>query len=52
MLSGNAQSIFKRIDDRWQGERYLLKLETAAQELPKELQMDALQLLSLARRKY
>lgn len=52
VLSGNAQSIFKRIDDRWQGERYLLRLETAARELPKELQMGALQSLSLARRKH
>jgi hypothetical protein len=51
MLSGNPQSIFKRIDDRWHGDRYLLKLEEAARELPKELRMDALQFLSHAKRK-
>lgn len=51
MLSGNPQSIFKRIDDRWHGERYLLKLEEAVQELPKELQIDALQFLGHAKRK-
>ncbi|SFK29252.1 hypothetical protein [Rhodanobacter glycinis] len=51
MLSENPQSIFRRISDRWQGERYLVKLEEAARELPKELQMDSLRLLSHAKRK-
>lgn len=51
MLSGNPQSIFRRISDRWHGERYLLKLEEAARELPKELQMDSLRFLSHAKRK-